>query len=396
MAFQAPTGPLYYLTSLPSSVAPAGADPESALVRDLSTTLNLPSKDDVAQFLIPHFKIGTLDQLVQQSDEIAKADTQFESVVSRTVDILKAVYDGKSELVAAAKKVSDKPVETYLKSFQWNAAKYRVDKPIAELLDTLSKEIFALDGDLKSVYTNYMLAKNNLGAVERKQIGNLSTRSLHDIVKKSDFVIGSEYLETVLVAVPKASVKQFIRGYETLVPMVVPRSANVITTDDEFFLYSVTVFKKSVPEFLHKCRESKWYPREFKWSDGVIEDLKKEKDKAFEQERRLWGEVVRLARATYADSFQAWIHLKSIRVFVESVLRYGLPPDFISVLVKPPVASIQKAKVALTQKYGYLAGNAFTKDKKGKIVREDQGLQEYSTIVDTEYEAFVIYEIVVI
>jgi V-type H+-transporting ATPase subunit C len=92
--------------------------------------------------------------------------------------------------------------------------------------------------------------------------------------------------------VPKASVKQFIRGYETLVPMVVPRSANVITTDDEFFLYSVTVFKKSVPEFLHKCRESKWYPREFKWSDGVIEDLKKEKDKAFEQERRLWVRTI--------------------------------------------------------------------------------------------------------
>ncbi|KAK9366581.1 hypothetical protein V1509DRAFT_629436 [Lipomyces kononenkoae] len=396
MAFVAPTGPLYYLISLPSSVAPAGSDTESALVRDLSTTLNLPSKDDVTQFLIPHFKIGTLDQLVQQSDELAKADGQFEAIVSRTVDILKAVYDGKADQVTALKIVSDKPVEMYLKSFQWNAAKYRVDKPIAEQMDTLSKEVFALDADLKTVYTNYMNAKSNLGAVERKQVGNLSTRSLHDIVKKSDFVVGSDYLETVLVAVPKSSVKQFIKAYETLVPMVVPRSANVIANDDEFFLYSVTMFKKSVPEFLHKCRESKWYPREFKWSDGVIEDLKKEKEKASEQERRLWGEVVRLARATYTDSFQAWIHLKSIRVFVESVLRYGLPPDFVSVLVKPPVASIQKAKVALTQKYGFLAGNAFTKDKRGKIVQEDQGLQEYSTLVDTEYEAFVIYEIVVV
>ncbi|KAK9465259.1 hypothetical protein V1512DRAFT_272280 [Lipomyces arxii] len=396
MAFQAPNGTLYYLLSLPTSVAPPGADPESSLVKDLTTTLLLPSKDDVTQFLIPHFKIGTLDQLVQQSEELSKFDSQFESAVSRSVEVLKNIYVDEPEQIAAAKIVADKPVETYLKSFQWNTAKYRVDKPITELVDILSKEVYALDGDLKTLYNNYVLAKSNLGAVERKQTGNLSTRSLQDVVKKSDFVLGSEYLETVLVAVPKQMVKTFIKIYETLVPMVVPRSANLVTEDSEFSLYSVTLFKKSVPEFLHKCRESKWYPRDFKWSEGIIEDLKKEQEKAEQQERRLWGEVVRLARATYTDTFQAWLHLKSIRVFVESVLRYGLPPDFISVLVKPPVTSIEKVKMALTQKYGYLAGNAFVKDKKGKIVQADQGLQEYSTIVDTEYEAFVIYEVIIV
>ncbi|KAK7204582.1 hypothetical protein BZA70DRAFT_289909 [Myxozyma melibiosi] len=395
MAFSAPTGPLYYIVSLPSSVAPAGGDAESSLVKDLSSTLNLPSKDDVSPFLIPHFKIGTLDQLVQQSEELAKADSQFEAVVGRAVDVLKGVYDSKDE-VAAAKVVADKQPETYLKSFQWNTAKYRVDKPLAELVDTLSKEIFALDADLKAVYSNYMIAKSNLAAVDRKQTGALSTRSLQDVVKKEHFVLGSEYLETVLVAVPKSMSKTFVKVYETLVPMVVPRSATIIAEDDEFVLYNPTLFRKSLPEFIHKCRENKWFPREFKWTDGIIEDLKKEKDRAIEQERRVWGEVVRLARATYSDAFMAWVHLKSIRVFVESVLRYGLPPDFISVLVKPPVASITKAKTALTQKYGYLAGNAFSKDKKGKVVQEDAGLQEYASIVDTEYEAFVIYDIVVV
>ncbi|KAK9454741.1 hypothetical protein V1511DRAFT_511394 [Dipodascopsis uninucleata] len=396
MAFQGPVGTLYYILSLPSSAAPAGADPESALVRDLTSTLQLTDKDDVGQFLVPHFKIGTLDQLVQQSEEVSKADGQFEAVVSRTVDVLKTIHEGNKDQIEAAKVVNDKPVENYLKSFQWNSAKYRIDKPIAELLDSLSKEIFALDADLKTLYTNYMLAKSNLASVERKQTGNLSTRSLQDVVKKEDFVLGSEYLETSLVAVPKASSKQFIKIYETLVPMIVPRSANIVAQDDDFILYSVTMFKKSIPEFLHKCRENKWMPREFKYSDGAIEDLKKEKDRAAEQERRLWGEVVRLARATYSDSFQAWVHLKSIRVFVESVLRYGLPPDFISILVKPPAAIATKAKQTLTTKYGYLGGNAFVKDKKGKIVQEDQNLQEYSTIVDTEYEAFVIYDLVVV
>ena len=36
----------------------------------------------------------------------------------------------------------------------------------------------------------------------------------------------------------------------------------------------------------------------------------------------------------YGDSFVAWMHIKVIRVFVESVLRYGLPVDFTAVLYK--------------------------------------------------------------
>lgn len=31
------------------------------------------------------------------------------------------------------------PVEQYLRSFQWNKVKYRADKPIADLIDSLQK-----------------------------------------------------------------------------------------------------------------------------------------------------------------------------------------------------------------------------------------------------------------
>ena len=31
------------------------------------------------------------------------------------------------------------PVDQYLRTFQWNKVKYRADKPIAELIDSLQK-----------------------------------------------------------------------------------------------------------------------------------------------------------------------------------------------------------------------------------------------------------------
>jgi len=46
------------------------------------------------------------------------------------------------------------------------------------------------------------------------------------------------------------------------------------------------------------------------------------------------NELVRITKSAFADAFQAWAHLKALRVFVESVLRYGLPPEFVSAVIK--------------------------------------------------------------
>ena len=72
---------VFYLLSLPSSAAPSGGDPEDQLESWYSSSLNLPSSD-VHHFDIPSFKIGTLDSLVQQSEELAKLDGQFGGIES--------------------------------------------------------------------------------------------------------------------------------------------------------------------------------------------------------------------------------------------------------------------------------------------------------------------------
>ena len=44
--------------------------------------------------------------------------------------------------------------------------------------------------------------------------------------------------------------------------------------------------------------------------------------------------LTRWCKTHYGEAFVAWMHIKVIRVFVESVLRYGLPVDFSAVLYK--------------------------------------------------------------
>lgn len=206
----------------------------------------------MALFPIPEFKIGTLDALVQQADELSKLESACQGVVTKVGDALKNILDGDEAQIDKMKAVNDKPVDQYLRTFSWNKVKYRADKPLGELLDLLQKEAASIDNDIRSKYSQYNQVKNTLAALQRKQTGNLSTKSLASVVDPRSIVQDSEYIETHLIAVPGTQVKDFLKTYETVSPMVVPRSANLVASDDDFTLYAVTTFKKHSPKFKHK------------------------------------------------------------------------------------------------------------------------------------------------
>lgn len=172
--------------------------------------------------------------------------------------------------------------------------------------------------------------------MQRSHTGNLSQKSLVSVINPDSLLKpdDSEYLQQHLIAVPSQLIKDFLKTYESIAPMVVPRSAQLLAKDEEFQLYAVTVFKKHSAEFVHKCREHRWTPREMKFTEGGREAEEQELRKLEKEERRVWGEALRLGRTGYSDAVQGWIHVLSLRVFVETVLRYGLPLEYVCGLVK--------------------------------------------------------------
>lgn len=193
-----------------------------------------------------------------------------------------------------------------------------------------------MDNDLKSKFNQYNSTKTNLASAQRSRTGNLSQKSLSAVVNPSTLLApdASEYMQQHLIAVPNQGVKEYLKTYESLAPMVVPRSSIELAKDDEFTLFAVTVFKKHSPEFVHKCREKRWTPREWKFREGGREAEEQEAQKLEQEERKVWGEALRLGRTGYSDAVMAWVHVLALRVFVETVLRYGLPLSFVCGLVK--------------------------------------------------------------
>ncbi|XP_031213253.1 V-type proton ATPase subunit C 2 isoform X5 [Mastomys coucha] len=294
------------------------------------------------KFAIPDFKVGTLDSLVGLSDELGKLDTFAESLIKRMAQSVVEVMEDSKGKVHENLLANGVDLTSFVTHFEWDMAKYPAKQPLVIVVDTLAKQLAQIETDLKSRTAAYSVLKANLENLEKKSTGNLFTRTLSDIVSKEDFVLDSEYLITLLVIVPKSSYVQWQKTYESLSDMVVPRSTKLIAEDNEGGLFTVTLFRKVIEDFKVKAKENKFIVREFYYDEKEIKREREEMTRLLSDKKQQYGPLLRWLKVNFSEAFIAWIHIKALRVFVESVLRYGLPVNFQAVLLQPHKKSATK------------------------------------------------------
>ncbi|XP_060068198.1 V-type proton ATPase subunit C 1-A-like [Ylistrum balloti] len=331
------------------------------------------------KFAIPDLKVGTLDILVGLSDELGKLDAYCESVTRKISHYMGEVLEDNHKLQENLL-ANGVDLVTYMTRFQWDLAKYPIKQSLRNISQIVSKQVSQIEGDLKSKASAYNNLKGSLQNLERKATGNLLTRNIGDLVKKEDFVLNSEYLQTLLVVVPKANQHDWHLKYETLTDMIVPRSTKVLFEDDENCLCSVTLFRRVVDEFKHKCRENRFMVRDFTYNEEELAAGKTEITKLEADKKKQFGPLVKWLKVNFGECFSAWIHVKALRVFVESVLRYGLPVNFQAMLLQPHRKSVRTLRSVLSQLYSHLDNTALAASSEGghmDIPGLGMGNQEY-------------------
>ncbi|KIK46294.1 hypothetical protein CY34DRAFT_775045 [Suillus luteus UH-Slu-Lm8-n1] len=355
-------------------------------------TSKLPQQTRVAELGIPSFKTGTLDSLIALSEELPKQDAFFTATVAKIVDTLRNLLNNDPTKLAQHVLVNEGSVDDYiLRGWKWNDSRYGVQRSLREMVDVLNKEMASIDNVMKAKLNNYNIVKGSLVQMQRKKTGNLSIRSLVGIVSKEDIIQDSEYLETCLVAVPKIIVKEWNLKYERLTNMVVPRSSSPIASDSEYALFGVVIFKRVHDQFVQKCRENKFIVRDFTYSEAQIAKEGEELEIADTTEKELWTELLRLSRTNFSESFQILVHLKNLRLFVESVLRYGLPANYVGLAIRPEPKYTKKTLSVLTNHLSYLSPRSSGRAQKQNTADEFAG--EYQSLMEQEFFDFVLYEV---
>jgi len=338
-----------WIISVPNSV------PNSAPgTRDVFTELQRATKEDTEEthkFQFPELRVGNIDSLITLSDELRKLDTHVESTLRK----IATQYDELASLQQEPKKdldVRGLPPLTFFTKFKWDEARFSKRKPLPELAHIVQAGITKMDEELRAKTGEYSSLEQKINQVHQSTQGNLLTRDItKDITAKKEHIYETKYLTTVFVVVPSSEIKDWWLTYSTLNEFVVPDSCVLVKEENDFSLFLVVVMKHASDDFKTKCRGKRFTARKYDPSQTISEEDFSKLQNKFEKAQR---HLIRWAATNFGEAFYMWVHLKCIQVYVESILRYGLPADFQAMIVIPKRNHEQKLEKILCAHYSYI------------------------------------------
>lgn len=261
-----------------------------------------------------------------------------------------------------------------------------------------------VDDELKKLSSLYNEKNLNLSGLQRKKTVNLNTSDFEDFLKPTQVakleLLNTETLLTVMVVVPSAIENDFLKTYDTIgteiagyggpdwtnsLPgrndgnfgaavtraskkgsPVVPGSHTKVCQEGESVLYSLVVLRGQyeagkfegdtfvagnsvdyIEPLKHAFREKRFVLREFAYDAAKSGGLDGQIAAASAEVQQVHQTIVRWCQAHYGEAYSGWVHLKIIRGFIESVLRYGLPLDFLPVFIEPNMKKEKQLKGTL-------------------------------------------------
>lgn len=128
----------------------------------------------------------------------------------------------------------------------------------------------------------------------------------------------------------------------------------------------------------------------------------------------LQTELLQISRTNFSESFQILVHLKVLYLFIESVLRYGLPANYVGFITKvrrpnhaivgflclivppkPEPKATKRTLTALQTQFAHLGRRSNAPVAKGKPQSSgtDEVAGEYQTLLEQEFFDFVLAEV---
>lgn len=306
--------------------------------------------EEVVVFDVPdNLKFGSFDSLIKLVDELVKYDSQVESV-ARRVERQATELDAGIELPIITQR-AQMGVDEYVTKFKWDDMKFPRGRTVQDNIQSLLVSVQKIDEEVKNKTQQYMDAKQQAALFSKKEQVSHVQRDLVDLltpetVKDGDFVY-SEHLTTMVVVVPRGADVEFVNHYASFDQYIVPESAERIAQDDKEgnSLWRVVMFKTAVDAFKTSCRQHRVTVRDFTYDKNRYQQVLDARTASEAELRKQEGTLRRVCQVAFSDTMVAWTHLKAMRVFVEAVLRFGVPPRFGAFLVKPGKFASKQSKL---------------------------------------------------
>lgn len=289
---------------------------------------------------MPQLKVGTLDSLIEASDDLGRLDAILEAVSFRLCTIVEEVAGVPRAVAATIRQTGSAhgtPCDHVLKEIAWNTTTYDPSESIPSLCRKFGQVAQAAEERTRGILTEYAETKNKLANAQRKFAGNLSMKPIKEPVDAWCKSLGipkpwdTDFFTTMFIAIPTGDpLQRWQTSYASINDFVVPQSSYVLAADKEYTLVTLVCFKKVVEDVKTHCRRNKFFIREYAHTDDIsVADFEALQVKAKQEREKL---AVLLSQQ-FSHCFTAWVHVKVARVFVEAHLKFGAAAHFVPVML---------------------------------------------------------------
>lgn len=315
-------------------------------------------------------KFGTFDNLIKLTEDLQKYDTATEGALRRVERQYLETFETDDEKknvetngdayfqVAVGKEKAQVRVDAFLKAgWKWDEEKFPPSRSLQKNVEFLLEQVQQIDEQCRSHGQAYSDVKAQKAVLlKAQQGGTYPSRDLvdlltPDVVQEGDFV-ETEHLTTVVVMLARGQDKEFEKWYqdpevrsmrmkdgkeEEFVDKIEPPQTVIPGSLQQFrpregaedkegnTIWRVVLFKSCKEKFHSLARQNKFVVRDFEYNASKLQELESKRAGIAEEAQSKLQNLQAFCQLAWSDIFTAWLHVKAMRCFVESVLRYGIP-----------------------------------------------------------------------
>jgi V-type H+-transporting ATPase subunit C len=290
------------------------------------------------------FKLGNFDNMMLNYENVQKIESTVEGLLKR---IQKAYLDVEpkadlQKMMVESKENGNVDPETFVLKFKWDDSKYPRNQQLVDLLKIITQRITTVDNNLKNKLQAYVDTKNSSMNISKKETGSIFNRNLNELfvsskaIKPSDFV-NTPQLQTMIAIVPEKEVGKWNSTYESLNDYIVPKSSKEIPVGSEvgpYKLFRFVFLRKMAEDVVNEARNKyKWTIREFTYDTEEIMKKEEQRQKLATQATSDIDNLKKTCTESFKDIYSTFIHLKFLKVIIDSQMRFGSPDDYLVLLV---------------------------------------------------------------
>lgn len=325
---------------MPESVALIGvkAEKEQGLLKIQGVLRNQVTLSEV-KLDGSKFKLGSLDSMLLNLERTKKIEMVTENFLKRIEKVHMELYPDKklTSYKLDSKDFGPIDIEKFLKKFDWDDIRYPRSAALSDQIKHIEDKVASMEKNMKIKQQNFNDSKAIIAyTIEKKEtITNFVNRDLNETITemlkekryknlKPELFVNSEYLQSLIVFIPKEKLDQFTDNYETENDFIVPKSFVEFTEQYGYVMGHLIAFKKITDDVKMSFKEKyNAITKDFVFDPEGASNKEKEKSKIISQNKTDKELLVSTCIESFKEGLVALIHIKFYVIVIDSSLRFG-------------------------------------------------------------------------